>query len=135
MRHPLTITALLCLAAVPAGADGPKIYIFDVLNRLTYRDAYTGMLNGERALPSWMATAAAAKNGTATPGILQDFGNDQLEIFQFCEPHNCGGHHFVVLFAEYGSKAKGVLSIEGQIRFFGRPTAAEKKVLVSNVGD
>ena len=127
--RPLILAAMLISVVSHAHADSPKIFIFDVLNRPDYQASYDHMLANARGLPEWMATSEAAKNSTADPGIM--IGD--REVFEFCEPHNCGGHTFVVGFHEFGGDAIGVLSVDGQVRFFGHPSAKESKALLSQV--
>ena len=131
--RPILLAAVLCLASTIAGAGSPDVYIFDVLRRPNYRAAYVRMLQGQRSLPKWMATPEAAGAGTTNAGTVANVGTEQMEVFEFCEPHNCGGHHTVVGFEHYGDIAKGVLRVDGRTRFFGNPSPAEIKALVSEL--
>ena len=128
----------LCLATLlplTAKAQRPSLYIFDVLNRPSYRAAYERMLRNERGLPRWMATAQAATRATTTPGVTRRVEGTNREIFSFCQAHNCAGHTVVVMFTEFGESAKGLLSDDNHVSFFGNPSAAESRTLLSALAD
>jgi Inhibitor of vertebrate lysozyme (Ivy) len=131
----IIILAFLCLLPLAAKAQSPSLYIFDVLNRPAYRAAYERMVHNERALPSWMATAEAATRATTTPGVTRRIDGTNREIFSFCQAHNCAGHTVVVMFTDFGESAKGLLSNDNHVRFFGNPSPAESRALLSTLSD
>lgn len=109
-----------------------ELYIFDVIKRPNYRTSYSAMLRGSHDLPSWMATPEGVERATTSAGVVTNINGTDRELFSFCEPHNCAGHTFVVMFDRFGDHAVGALSIEGHPpRFFGSPDPTERKALTA----
>ena len=121
--------AVLMISATAAVAQGPSIYVFDVLKRPTYSKSYDRMFRGERNVPSWFGTAKRATEGTTDAGTIEKVGGVEEELYTFCEQHNCAGHSFAVLFSSSGERAVGASNIGGTHRFFGNPTDREQYVL------
>ncbi len=124
MRLALALAALV-VAAGPAVAQSPAVYIFDVLRRPEYPQAYDRMFRGERNVAAWFGSAKRAAAGTTDAGKAVSIGGVQEELYVFCEPHNCNGNSFAVLFSRYGQRAVGASLVGDAYRYFGNPTSDE----------
>ena len=87
--------------------------------------AYERMFRGERNVPAWFATAKRAAAGTTDTGRVVTIEGRQQELCVFCEPHNCDGHSFAVLFSNYGQRAVGASRVDEKYKYFGNPTNDE----------
>ena len=87
------------------------------------------MLAGQRNIPPWLGkNAKGATTGAGHQAVIE--GRD-AELYYACQPHDCSGSRFVVMFTDRGARAKGVLIVEGRTpRFFGRPDAVEAAALM-----
>jgi hypothetical protein len=130
---PLLTIALASLASI-ADAESPEIFIWDVLKRPNYVVAYQKMMAGEKHLPPWVATSKQLSVSVTTEaGEVLTIGGDTEEVFVMCKAHYCDTTGFVIFFGQYGDVAKSALSLNGNLRFFGYPTADERKALVSKL--
>ena len=121
--------AALALAASAASAQNVMVYLFDRLEQPVYARAWGVMLGGQRDIPPWLANRA--KGSTQGAGHQAVIEGRDAEVYYACQPHNCSGSRFGVMFTDRGSRAKGVLIVEGGTpRFFGRPDAVEAAALI-----
>jgi hypothetical protein len=112
----------------------PDIYIWDVLKRPNYAAAYGRMVSGEKRLPEWIATPdQLARSVTTSAGSVLSVGGNTEEVFSMCKAHECDSKTFVIFFSQFGDVAKGILRVNGSLRFLGYPTSDERSALISNL--
>ncbi len=129
LRPALAGVALIC-AVTAASAQNVMVYLFDRLEQPAYARAWAVMLGGQRDIPQWLANRAkGSTQGAGHQGVVE--GHD-VEFYRACQPHNCSASAFAVMFTDRGTRAKGVLVIDGGTpRFFGRPDAAESAAMLN----
>jgi hypothetical protein len=96
-----------------------------------YRKAWNVMLHGEKNLPVWLGQITGKGNYVTAPQDDIEIDGVTYSLFNACKAHDCGGNSLEVLFAPGGTQAWAALVDNGPIRFFGKPTAAQAKVLAA----
>ena len=134
----VTIATSLLLGTSAAHADGWKKcaanpsacpYFFDVYPRdKAFRTAFNGALQraGIRR-PAWLS------NTTASPAELLRGPDSHRFLLNACQPHNCGGHFFIVIYDPQQADARGLQVLDDRQTFFGELSDEEKKLLRSKL--
>ena len=130
--------AMIIITPAHARADGPNMYIHDILHRPTYHKAYDILVRGQQGLPAWMSSAKAAMSAAGSPGETEVVEGTSRELFTLNEPHNAGRYFAVMFVSVVGGPAKGALSdgnylggapSKRPIRYFGSPDDQDKLAL------
>ena len=104
-------------------------YFFDVYARdKAFRNAFNEALrrSGIRK-PGWI------NNATATPAEPAGYSNDDRFLFYVCEPHNCSGHFFYVIYEPRRSSLRGLQVIDNRQTVVGDLSLEEKNLLISKM--
>lgn len=108
----------------------PEPYLFDLLAKLNYREAWDALFLGEQDVDEWLAQYAETTDGPSSPGTTIKLSGSSYQICNVCKTGDCGDNMFYVLFAQDGSKAWGLLLRDGNVeRFFGDPDEEKKNAL------
>jgi hypothetical protein len=92
------------------------------------------MVSGEKHLPEWIATPEQlAGSVTTSAGSVLSVGGNTEEVFSMCKAHECDSKTLVIFFSQYGDVAKGILRVNGSLRFLGYPTPDEHAALISEL--
>lgn len=127
-RIALAGACLLALSLDAWAQNGP--YLFDLLKRPAYRQAWNAALSGADA-PQWLTAFGRGGNGVATPSSTITIEGQTYEVASVCKPHDCGDNQFYALFVRGGAKAWGLLQENGRPpRFFGAPSPAQRAALI-----
>ena len=115
--------------AIPAAAAEELAYLYDVITKPAYKHSLTAIVAGQ-PLESWVKGVLSGEEGLGTPGKTVAAGGAGYELYDVCQPHNCGGNFFYVLFTSGGGQAWAVLTKDDRIvRFYGAPNAAQQRLL------
>ena len=115
--------------AISAAAAEELAYLYDVITKPAYKHAITTIVAGQ-PLESWVKAVLSGDEGLGTPGKTVSAGGANYELYDVCQPHNCGGNFFYVLFAPGGGHAWAVLTKDDRIvRFYGAPNATQQRLL------
>ena len=127
MRGLFATTVLLCLVISAAAAE--EHYLYDVITKPAYKHSITAIVAGQ-PLESWVKAVLSGEEGFGTPGKAVSAGGVSYELYDVCQPHNCGGNFFYVLFTPEGGQAWAVLTKDDRVlRFYGNPNAAQQRIL------
>lgn len=127
MRNLVAAAIVFGLAISAAVAE--EHYLYDVITKPAYKHAITAIVAGQ-PLESWVKAVLSGEEGLGTPGKAVSAGGVSYELYDVCQPHNCGGNFFYVLFAPGGSQAWAVLTKDDRVlRFYGNPNAAQQRIL------
>jgi hypothetical protein len=128
MRRIASLCGLLAFAF--ASAKGAELaYLWDVITKPAYKQSLHAIVVGQPIDP-WVKGLLAGDDGVSGPGKDVTIGRDKFELYNACQPHNCGGNFLYVLFTPGGGKAWAVFTKEGKIaRYYGDPDAAKQLVL------
>lgn len=128
MRKLFAAVLLLGLANSAATAD-ELTYLYDVITKPAYKHAIAAIVAGQ-PIESWVKAVLSGDEGLGTPGKTVSVGTARYELYDVCQPHNCGGNFFYVLFTPGGSQAWAVLTKDDRVlRFYGTPNAAQQRLL------
>lgn len=127
------VIALACLflpLLTPWSVRAEEPYLFDLLDRPSFRHAWVALVAGEKHVPEWLAQYAATTDGPSRPSQkVTDLGSG-YRLAWVCKTHDCGDNQFYVLFSEDGKKAWGMLlEADKPERFFGAPSKARQRLL------
>jgi hypothetical protein len=104
-------------------------YLYDVMTKPTYKRSLNAIVAGQ-PVETWVRNVLSGEGGLATPGKVMSAGQANYELYDACQPHNCGGNFFYVLFAPGGSQAWAVITKDDRImRYYGAPNATQKRLL------
>lgn len=128
------LLVLVLLGSVPACAeDATAPYLFDLLKKSSYLNAWNGMLAGE-PVPLWVKTYAKSFDGPATPSKDVMVSGEPYTLAWVCKTHDCGDRQLYVLFAPGARRAWGLLIDTGDKRsWLGRPDTAIQAAILSGV--
>jgi hypothetical protein len=127
MRKLFAATIVFGLSISAAAAE--ERYLYDVITKPAYKHAITAIVAGQ-PLESWVKAVLSGEEGLGTPGKTVAAGGASYELYDVCQPHNCGGNFFYVLFAPGGGQAWAVLTKDDRIvRFYGAPNPSQQKLL------
>ena len=125
----LFAAAVVLGLAIPVAAAEELAYLYDVITKPAYKHSLTAIVAGQ-PLESWVKVVLSGEEGLGTPGKTVAAGGAGYELYDVCQPHNCGGNFFYVLFTSGGGQAWAVLTKDDRIvRFYGAPNAAQQKLL------
>lgn len=126
------ILSLSCLS-IQAQGKSTNPYLFDQLRKPSYRQSFFKMFNGERHLDPWLTLYIKNRYGVDIPAVIVKIGHKRFELQRVCEPHNCCGKLFYILFSPKGARAWGLfITDDGTSRFFGKPDENIKSALISH---
>jgi hypothetical protein len=124
------LSVVLAAAARPISVGDALPYLFEQMTKPTYRGALTAILNQAPPLPPWIASFVQTRNGTAMPGKLINIEGANFELYEVCEPHNCGGNFLYVIFSPGGGRAWALATKDYEaLALLGAPTPAQIQAL------
>ena len=119
---------LLPVVAAWAGKDAP--YLFEQLKKPEYSKTLHALLAHEKNLEPWVKDYLKTNNGVDSPSQSLTVQDKPYELYQVCQPHNCGGNFIYVLFVPGGAKAWVLFTKDdGTSKFFGNPSAEIQSAL------
>lgn len=125
-----SVQMFLCCVILISNTAIAEPYLFELLNKPNYLEAWNAMIASERNVDAWLVKYAKSKNGVATPGKSMQLNGKSYLINTVCKPHACGDNQFFVVFAPEGTKAWGLLLKDEKLeRFFGTPDSELKTIL------
>ena len=123
----------LSFVSIQSEVKSTNPYLFDQLRKPAYRQSFIKMFKGERNLDPWLTRYIKNSYGVDGPGKIIKIGHKTYEFQEVCEPHNCCGKLFYILFSPKGARAWGLfLTEDGTSRFFGKPDDNIKYALISH---
>jgi Inhibitor of vertebrate lysozyme (Ivy) len=130
--------ALLALGIFAAGpiASGRAAealpYLYDQLKKPAYKAPLEALLRGQKGLPPWIGRFVKTMNGVANPGSSVSVEGKPFELYNVCEPHNCGGNFLYILYAQGGGQAWALVTKDDKVvATLGNPSAAQREVLMA----
>ncbi len=128
----LSVALSFPLTTAAVAKDGP--YLFEQLKKPEYSKTLNALLAHEKNLEPWVKDYLKTQNGVDSPSQARTVQDKSYELYQVCQPHNCGGNFLHVLFVPGGSKAWALFTKDdGTSRFFGDPGAEIQAALKSAV--
>ena len=130
------IVALFGLIALGLGsADAAELgYLWDIITKPTYKHSLNEIV-AHQPLDPWVRGLLTGDDGVSGPGKTVSVGSAGFELYNACQPHNCGGNFLYVLFSPGGTQAWAVFTKDGRIvRYYGHPDAVRQKVLSDATG-
>ena len=119
---------LLAFALGPASA-AELAYLWDIITKPAYKHSLNTIVAGQPVDP-WVKGLLKGDDGVSGPGKDVTIGQSKFELYNACEPHNCGGNFLYVLFTPGGGQAWAVFTKEGKIvRYYGHPDSAKQRAL------
>ena len=96
-----------------------------------HRETVSGLLKGRRGLPSWVRNMVSRGDYVAAASQALVVDGKSRELFSVCQPKNCAGSQFKVLFSADGRTAV-VRIVDAKLgeQFLGDPDASEKAVMM-----
>lgn len=104
-------------------------YFFDVYPRdKSFRNAFHEALQqADIRKPSWIGRA------TATPAEVLTGPNGDRFLFFVCEPHNCGGYFFYLIYDPNRAGLRGLRVIDDRQAIIGNLSEEEKEIILSKM--
>jgi hypothetical protein len=132
MRFALFL-AFLVVAGSAEAAEQP--FLFEALNgRTSYRVSWERLMKLVQPTPDWLAQFNRNFDGVAGQISPVDIDGKTYELSFVCEPTDCDGHRFVVLFDAGGARAFGALGgKDNSPAFYGSPSPAEQEAMAKAV--
>jgi hypothetical protein len=128
MRKLFATAAFLFMAISAATAD-ELAYLGDVITRPAYKHAITAIVAGQ-PLESWVKAVLGGDESLGAPGKTVTSGSAIYELYNVCQPHNCEGNFFYVLFTPGGGQAWALITKDGRfLRTYGNPNAVQQRIL------
>jgi hypothetical protein len=128
MKRVLVLVGLIAFALGSAEA-AELAYLWDIITKPAYKHSLNAIVAGQPVDP-WVKGLLTGDNGVSAPGKDVTIRRAKFELYNACEPHNCGGNFLYVLFTPGGGQAWAVFTKEGKIvRYYGHPDAAKQLVL------
>lgn len=127
----MRIVALFALIACALGsAEAAELaYLWDIITKPTYKHSLDVIVAGQPVDP-WVKGLLRGDDGVSGPGKDATIGRKKFELYNTCQPHNCGGNFLYVLFTPGGGQAWAVFTKDGNIvRYYGRPDSDKQRVL------
>jgi hypothetical protein len=125
----IAAAALLLGLAISAAQAEELAYLYDVVTKPAYKHSLDTIVAGQ-PVESWVRDVLSGEGGLGTPGKIVSAGPANYELYDVCQPHNCGGNFFYVLFTRGGGQAWAVMTTDDRIvRYYGSPNAAQQKLL------
>ena len=121
---------VVLLACAPCfGAHAQDQDLSEALKKPAYKAAWNAMLKGQK-VPAWLTEFTKTGDGVVIPSVMVEIDGRLYEADHVCQPHNCAGNEFEVLFAPEGAQAWGALVTNARPpRFFGAPNPKQKQAL------
>lgn len=128
MKRVLVLVGVIACALGSAEA-AELAYLWDIITKPVYRHALNVIVAGQPVEP-WVKGLLTGDDGVSGPGKDVTIGHTKFELYNACQPHNCGGNFLYVLFTPGGGQAWAVFTKDGKIvRYYGRPDTAKQLVL------
>lgn len=128
MKRWLAMCGLIAIALGSAQAAGLS-YLWDIIKKPAYKHSIDMIVAGQPVDP-WVKGFLSGADGVSGPGKNVTVGHAEYELYDVCQPHNCGGNFLYVLFTPGGGQAWAVFMKDGNIvRYYGHPDFAKQKVL------
>jgi len=109
-------------------------YLWDIITKPAYKHSLN-VIVAHQPLDPWVRGLLSGDDGVSGPGKTVSVGPATYELYNACQPHNCGGNYLYVLFTPGGTGAWALFTKEGRIvRYYGHPDAAKQKVLSDAIG-
>ena len=130
MKRLLVLFGLMSFALGPASA-AELAYLWDIITKPAYKHAINSIVSGQPVEP-WVQGLLQGEDGVSGAGKTVVIGSTTFELYNACQPHNCGGNFLYVLFTPGGGQAWAVFTKDGKIvRYYGHPDMAKQRVLKS----
>jgi Inhibitor of vertebrate lysozyme (Ivy) len=125
--------AFLILAGAAEAADAP--FLFDVLHgRTAYHASWDRLMRLVQPTPDWLVRFNRDFDGVSGQMTSLAIDGKPYELSFVCEPTDCDGHKFVVLFDVNGAHAFGALGGKDDApAFYGKPSPAEQEAMAKAV--
>ena len=106
-------------------------YLFDVLHgRTAYHASWDRLMKLVQPTPDWLIRFNRNFDGVASQLSSVTIDGKPYSLSFVCEPSDCAGHQFVVLFDGGGAHAYGALGgKDNEPAYYGAPSAAEQDAL------
>jgi hypothetical protein len=101
--------------AVFTPPPGSLPYLFDQIKKPSYRESLNAIMHDTAILPLWVLAFVRGGNGVAMPRKAIQLGSGSFELYAVCQPNNCGGGTFYVLYSEGGGKAWALVTRDDQV--------------------
>jgi hypothetical protein len=135
LSQAMPLMFLMYLLSGIATVHAEEKYLFELLEDPKYLQTWDALIASQQNVDSWLANYPTTKNGPAAPGTIVHLDGDRYQLNFVCKAHDCGDNHFVVLFAEEGGQAWGILHRAGKDTiYFGAPDAEKIKAMEAEVG-
>jgi len=132
MRFSLYL-AFMILAGAAEAAEAP--FLFDVLHgRTAYHASWDRLMRLVEPTPDWLVRFNRDFDGVSGQMTSLAIDGKPYELSFVCEPTDCQGHKFVVLFDANGAHAFGALGgKDNSPAFYGKPSPAEEEAMAKAV--
>jgi hypothetical protein len=130
----LVVPALVTVPFVAFSAPPTDPYFYEQLKSKSgsYRATFHALFKGQNNLEPWVKRYIEDGNGVDTPRKIRQVGRKSYELYQICEPHNCGGNFLYLLFEPGGAHAWALLTKDySLVHYFGNPSEEIRAVLAA----
>jgi hypothetical protein len=127
----MRIVALLLVTLTAAAASAQEgAYLFDVLPKPAYRNAWEKLMKEVQPTPDWLAQFSRNYDGVAGPMKPATIEGKPYELYFVCKPHDCAAKRFEVMFEAGGKRAYGALGGGADAPYYyGAPPPALQEAL------
>ena len=126
---------LLALAFAGAAQAAEGEFLFDALHgRTAFHASWDRLMKLVQPTPDWLVAFNKNFDGLSAQMTELTIDGKPYELSFVCEPTNCAGHKFVVLFDAGGAHAFGALGgKDSEPAFYGAPSPAEQEAMAKAV--
>ncbi len=128
MRNRLLALTLCLIAPCAAHAEGS--YLFDLLKKPTYAQAFRKMIAGVAGREKWLAERGGPA-GPGGPSKAITVAGTPYELVDTCKQHDCSDNRVFIIFSTDGSRAWGILRQPRGDSFMGNPDVAQRAALLN----
>jgi len=113
---------LSCMPSISISSPGSYPYFFEQLKNPAYKNSFELLFADQKNVEPWVKRYITTSNGVDSPGESRQIQGKKYELYQICEPHNCGGNFLYIIVEPGGAKAWALLTKDSEIsRIFGSP--------------
>jgi hypothetical protein len=130
MRNAIVAAMLALAGAAGAARAADSEFLFEVLHKPAFHASWEKLLREVQPTPDWLLRFKKDYDGVAGEVVNETIDGKPYAMSFVCEPKDCLGHKFVVLFAADGARAFGALGgKDNSPAFFGAPGQAEQDAM------
>jgi hypothetical protein len=130
MRNAIVAAILALASAASAAKAADSEFLFEVLHKPAFHASWEKLLKDVEPTPDWLLQFKKNYDGVTGELVNETIDGKPYTISFVCEPKDCLGHRFVILFEADGARAFGALGgKDNSPAFFGAPNQAEQDAM------